>query len=344
MGEITTIGLDLSKSSFQVHGSDAQGQAILRRKLRRSQVVAFFAGLPPCLVGVEAGSGAHYWARELEALGHDVRLIPPRYVKAYVKRNKTDAADAEAICEAVQRPSMHFAPIKSEAQQSVLLLHRSRELLIKTRTMLINAIRGHCAEFGIVAAAGGAGITELLRIIDNAHDDRLPALARWSLMPLTAQLQDSYARINRIEQKLQAMHRKSEPCQRLASVPGIGPLTATALIATIGKATAFRSGRQFSAWLGLTPSQYSTGGKDVLGRISKRGDAYLRRLLIHGARTVLRWQMKKPETMAPWVKDMLQRRPINVVIVAMASKTARAIWSMLTRDQQFDSTRLTSIA
>ena len=335
MTEITTIGLDLAKSVFQVHGTDEDGRPVMRKKLRRGQMLGFFSGLSPCLVGMEACASAHYWARELQALGHEVRLIPPQYVKPFVKTNKNDASDAEAICEALIRPTMRFAPIKSAEQQSVLMLHRARELLVRQRTMLINALRGHCGEFGLVVAQGASRVVELITVIEDPADDRLPEVARAALGHLVEQLRMVQAQINGLEKKLMAWHRASEASQRLETIPGVGVITATALVATIGDASQFHSGRQLAAWLGLVPKQHSSGGKERLGRISKRGDGYLRKLLVHGARTVLLWSRRKKENRSAWQEALLARRPINVVLVAMANKTARVVWAMLSRGETF---------
>ena len=275
----------------------------------------------------------HYWARELRAQGHDVRLIPPQYVRPFLKTNKHDAADAEAIAEAVSRPSMRFVPIKSPDQQAVLMLHRSRELLVKQRTMLINALRGHCSEFGLTASRGASRIDDLLTIITDLADTRLPPWAREALRVLMAQLQSVKEAIRHVERQLQAWHRSQEASQRLTAIPDVGVITATALVATIGDGSQFKSGRHLSAWLGLVPRQHSSGGKSRLGRISKRGDGYIRRLLVHGSRAVLRWQRGAPKQPLPWIKELLSRRPTNVVLVAMANKTARTIWAMM-RDQQ----------
>jgi transposase len=337
--EITTIGLDLAKMVFQVHGADGDGLPVVRKKLRRGQVLGFFAGLSPCLVGLEACASAHYWARELQALGHEVRLIPPQYVKPFVKTNKNDAADAEAICEALGRPTMRFAAVKSADQQAVLMLHRSRELLVRQRTMLINALRGHCGEFGMIAAQGARKVAALIEVIEDPDDDRLPALARDALLTLVVQLRAAEAQIAALEKELTAWHRSSEASLRLATIPGIGVITATALVATVGDARQFRSARQFAAWLGLVPRQRSSGGKDRLGRISKRGDGYLRRLLVHGARIVLFWSRRKKETRSDWLEALLARRPTNVVMVAMANKTARVVWAMLSRGETYQPDR-----
>ena len=334
--DITTIGFDLAKTVFQVHGADGEGRAVLRRKLRRGKVLAFFAGLPSCLVGMEACAGAHYWARELQALGHEVRLIPPQYVRPFVKTNKNDAADAEAICEAVTRPTMRFAAVKSAEQQSVLMLHRARELLVRQRTMVINALRGHCAELGLIVAQGASKVEDLVAIIEDPGDVRLPPLARKALGSLVGQLRSAQARIKQLEATLLAWHRSNQASRRLATIPGVGVITATALVATIGDGTQFRSGRELSAWLGLVPRQRSSGGKDRLGRISKRGDGYIRRLLVHGARTVLRWRRVKPGTHPGWTDQLLARRPTNVVLVAMANKTARVAWALLRYERIYE--------
>jgi transposase len=335
MTKVTTVGLDLAKSVFQIHAADQDGRPVVRKKLRRAQVIPFFAALPPCLIGMEACASAHYWARELQALGHEVRLIPPQYVKPFVKTNKNDAADAEAICEALIRPTMRFAAVKSAEQQSVLMLHRARELLVRQRTMLINALRGHCGEFGIVAAQGAPKVADLIEVIEDAEDERLPTLAREALGSLIGQLRMAQAQILGLEKELKAWHRANEASRRLETIPGVGVITATALVATIGDASQFQSGRQLAAWLGLVPRQHSSGGKEQLGRISKRGDGYLRRLLVHGARADLRWSRHRKEQRSLWQESLLARRPTNVVLVAMANKTARVVWAMLSRGETF---------
>lgn len=271
MKEITTIGLDLAKSVFQIHGVNDLGEVVMRKRLRRGQVLAFFADLPPCLVGMEACATAHYWGRELRALGHEVRLMPPQYVKAYVKRNKNDAADAEAICEAVRRPSMRFVPVKSAAQQSALLMHRGRDLLVRQRTMLANALRGHLAEFGLTAAQGLHNVAGLIAVVRDATDERVPDMARQVLQVIAKQIVELDTRIGAIEVQIMAWHKSNPMSQRLASIPGIGTIIATAIAATVAEPGAFRSGREFAAWLGLVPRQNSTGGKARLGGISKRG-------------------------------------------------------------------------
>jgi transposase len=335
MTKVTTVGLDLAKTVFQIHASDQDGRPVLRKKLRRAQLVPFFADLAPCLIGMEACASAHYWARELQALGHEVRLIPPQYVKPFVKTNKNDAADAEAICEALVRPTMRFAAVKSAEQQSVLMLHRARELLVRQRTKLINALRGHCGEFGIVAAQGAPKVSDLIEVIEDPEDQRVPMLAREALGSLIGQLRMAQAQILGLEKKLMVWHRANEASRRLETIPGVGVITATALVATIGDASQFQSGRQLAAWLGLVPRQHSSGGEERLGRISKRGDGYIRRFLVHGARADLRWSRHRKERRSLWQESLLTRRPTNVVLVAMANKTARVVWATLNRGETF---------
>jgi transposase len=333
--QITTIGLDLAKSVFQVHGIDASGQVAVRKKLRRADVLKFFRGLEPCLVGIEACATAHHWARELGALGHTVRLMSPAYVKAYVRRQKNDAADAEAICEAVQRPTMRFVPVKSAERQSVLVLHRTRELLVRQRTMLINAIRGHCAEFGIIAPQGAHRAAELIEKIRREEIGDLPRLVRTSLLTLADQLGAIAVQIHALERRLLAWHRQDQDSQRLATIPGVGLISATALVASVPDPKLFRSGREFAAFLGLVPRQNSSGGKDRLGRISKMGDRYLRKLLVVGATSVIRRARTDALAAAPWIRSLLERRPARVVTVAMANKTARIVWAVLARGEVY---------
>ena len=273
--QITTIGLDIAKNVFQVHGIDINETAVVRKQLRRSQVLAFFKALPPCLIGMEACATAHYWARELTKLGHRVRLMPAKDVKAYVKRNKNDAADAEAICEAVRRPTMRLVKVKSAEQQGQLMQHRTRDLLMRQRTQLINALRAHLAELGIVAAKGDKGVKELLSIVANEKDARLPIDARASVIVLAAQLQAVQTLIGSIEKRIKTQHRSNEASKRLETIPGIGVIGASAIAATVADPTVFRSGRDFAAWIGLVPRQDLTGGKQKLGPISKQGDRYL---------------------------------------------------------------------
>ena len=328
--QVSTIGLDLAKNVFQVHGIDANEKVVVRRQLRRSQVIAFFEALPPCLVGLEACATAHHWARELRKLGHEVRLMPAKDVKAYVKRNKNDAADAEAICEAVRRPTMRFVTVKTMEQQGQLLPHRVRDQLMRQRTQLINALRSHMAEFGIVAAQGREGLKELLAIIANASDSRLSLDARASLMVLAAQLQACQTLIGTLEKRIIRQHKSSDRSRRLETVPGIGVIGATAIDATMTDPKAFRSGRDFAAWIGLVPRQDSTGGKPKLGRISKQGDQYLRRILVVGAHAVLRRARQHPQKY-PWLTALLARRPFKVVAVALANKMARIAWALLVK-------------
>jgi transposase len=270
--QCVTVGLDLAKNVFQVHGVDERGEVLLRQRLRRAQIRTFFSQLKPCLIGMEACGTAHFWARELMNLGHQVRIIPPAYVKAYVRRNKNDAADAAAICEAVTRPNMRFVPVKTEEQQATLMLHKSRDLLVRQQTMLVNALRGHMSELGLIAAQGCGKTRELIAVIEDVEDESIPGLARAALLPLVAQLRAAEETIATLTSELVIWHKSSAASQRLATVPGIGILTATAIAATVPDASAFRSGREFAAWIGLTPRQHSSGGKDRLGRISKQGN------------------------------------------------------------------------
>jgi transposase len=328
--QITTIGLDIAKNVFQVHGIDANEKVVARKQLRRGQVIAFFKALSPCLIGIEACATAHYWARELAKLGHEVRLMPAKDVKAYVKRNKNDAADAEAICEAVRRPTMRFVRVKSAEQQGQLMQHRTRDLLMRQRTQLINALRAHLAELGIVAAQGREGIQELLAIVADNEDQRFPIDARASVIVLAAQLEAVQTVIGAIEKRIKMQHRSNEASQRLETIPGIGVIGATAIAATVVDPTVFRSGRDFAAWIGLVPRQDSTGGKQRLGPISKQGDQYLRRILVVGAHAVLRRAKENPEKY-PWLTQLLARRPFKVVAVALANKMARVAWALLAR-------------
>jgi transposase len=329
------VGLDIAKSVFQVHGVDSAGQTIVRRRLARSQLLPFFAKLPACVIGMEACSSAHHWARELTQLGHEVRLIPPQYVKPYVKRNKTDAADAEAICEAVGRPNMRFVPIKSKAQQAVLALHRTRSLLVRQRTATINAIRGLLGEFGLVAAKGTARLDELHRRLAMAAAEQIPPPARLAIEALFNHVDGLRAQAETIEAEILAWYQANEASQRLAAVPGIGPLTATALVAAVGDGRQFRSARHFAAWLGLTPRMASSGDKQRIGRISKGGDRYLRTMLIHGARAVVGAVSRPNLRPRPWLTPLIARRPIPVAATALAHKIARIVWAMLARGEAY---------
>ena len=333
--QIATIGLDIAKSSFQVHGADACGKVVLRKRLRRGKLLEFFANLPRCRVGMEACGGAHYWARELTKLGHEVRLMPPQYVKPYVKTNKHDAADAEGCCEAVRRPTMRFVPVKNEMQQALLMLHRIRDRLIAERTGTINAIRGHMAEFGVVAARRGLGMQELLAIISDVDDARLPSLARELLVLQVEHLRVIEARLAELDGRLLRQARDDEAARRLTEIPGIGPVIATAMVATVVDARLFGSGRSFAAWLGLTPRQHATGGRERLLGISKRGDGYLRRQLMHGARSLVRVAAGREHPPWAWINGLCGRRPFNVVVAAVANKLARMIWAMLSRGESY---------
>jgi transposase len=333
--EITTLGIDLAKSVFQLHGVDAEGAVVLQKKLRRGAVLDFLCKLEPCLIGMEACATSHHWAREIAELGHDVRLIPPAYVKPYVKRQKNDTADAEAICEAVSRPNMRFVPVKSEAQQSVLVLHRARDLLMRQRTMILNAIRAHLAEFGIIAAQGPHKIVALVARLRDAVIPDVPEVARAALMALADQLDSLVTAIRAIEHQLLAWHRQNAASRRLETIPGVGLVTATALAASVPDPAVFRSGRQFAAWLGLAPRQSSSGGKDRLGHISKMGNGYLRRLLVVGATSVIRRAGTNDTRTGAWVRSLLSRKPTRVVTVAIANKTARTAWAMLVRREDY---------
>ena len=333
--QITTIGLDLAKNLFQVHGVDAEERVLVRRQLRRAQVREFFAKLAPCLIGMEACGTAHFWARELVAMGHQVKIMPPSYVKAYVRRGKTDAADAAAICEAVNRPNMRFVPVKTEDQQAALMLHKARELLVRQRTMLINAIRSHMAELGMIAPQGSGKIHDLVAVIQENEDQSIPALARAALQPLAHQMQTLEEQVELLDREIMAWHKANETSRRLATIPGVGFITASAIAATAPEPSFFNSGREFAAWLGLTPRQNSSGGKERLGRISKKGNTYIRRLLVAGATSMLRYARAKTAPGADWVNGLLQRRPPRLVTVAMANKTARIAWAVMARKEIF---------
>ena len=337
--QIATIGLDIAKNVFQVHGIDVRERVVVRKQLRRGQVMKFFEALPPCLIGLEACASAHHWARELTKLGHEVRLMPAKDVKAYVKRSKNDAADAEAICEAVRQPTMRFVRVKSTEQQGQLMQHRTRDLLMRQRTQVINALRAHLAELGVTAAQGREGIKALLAVIADERDERLPIDARASLLVLAAQLQALQRLIGTLEKRIMAQHRASQESKRLATIPGIGVVGATAIAATITDPKAFRSGRDFAAWIGLVPREDSTGGKQKLGPISKQGDRYLRRILVVGAHSVLRRAKHSPEKY-PWLTQLLARRPFKVVAIALANKMARIAWALLAKGGTYQAPQL----
>lgn len=329
--DISTIGLDLAKSVFQVHGVDASGAVVVRKTLRRSQVLPFFAKLSPCLVGMEACGTSHHWARELIKLGHEVRLMPPAYVKPYVKRGKTDANDAEAICEAVTRPTMRFVAAKSPEQQATLALHRTRNLLVKQRTQLVNMIRGLLAEFGIDIPRGLERALAMARQIAEGEILDVPDEAAPAIVMLCEQALAAHEQLRAIDRAMLASQRASDLATRLATIPGIGPVGASALSAAVADPHQFKSGREFAAWLGLTPLQKSSGGKDRQGRISKMGDKYLRQLLIVGMTSLVRRAKYKPESVDPYVANLLARKPMRVATVAMANKAARTAWAIMVR-------------
>ena len=344
MGEVIAIGLDIAKSVVQVHGVDSAGAVVIRKRVSRARVLIFFADLPPCLIGIEACPSAHHWGRELESLGHTVRLMPPSYVKAYLKRSKNDANDAEAICEAVRRPSMRFVALKTKEQQAALMLHRTRQLLVRQRTMLSNAMRGHLAEFGIVSAKGRNGTGELLRIISDSTDSRLSPVARGILEVLARQYSAIGTEIDSIQKGILAWHRSCEASRRLEEIPGIGPIVATALVAEIGDWKAFGSGRDLAAWIGLVPKQRTTGGKDRLGGITKQGNRYLRWLLVTGAMAVIRYAQRHGTRKRPWLGRLMERRPTKVAAVALANKMARVAWAIMIHGDRYKEPELQAAA
>jgi transposase len=334
--KITTVGIDLAKSVIQVHGVEERGKAVLKKPLKRAQVLPFFANLTPCLIGMEACGSAHYWARKLQALGHTVKLMAPQFVKPYVKTNKHDAADAEAICEAVTRPTMRFVPIKNGEQQAVLALHRARQGFVKARTAQANQIRGLLAEYGIAIPQGISHIATHLPDILEDGENGLPGVFRQLIERLGNHLKELDRQVKELEIQIQIWHRESEASRKLAQVPGIGPITASALVASIGDAKNFDNGRQLAAWLGLVPRQHSSGGKQTLLGISKRGDTYLRTLLIHGARAVIRVAERKASHAGSWLANLMGRRNKNVAAVALANKNARIVWALLTHGREYE--------
>lgn len=343
--EISTIGLDLAKNVFQVHGVDTAGAVVVRKALRRAQVLPFFAKLSPCLIGIEACGTSHHWARELTSLGHEVRLMPPVYVKPYVKRGKNDAADAEAICEAVTRPTMRFVSIKSREQQAALSLHRARSLLIRQRTQLVNLMRSQLGEFGVAIPAGlGHALTKARQLVDGEVTLDLPTPAAEVIVLLARQALDLHARLREMDLRIDALQRDNEMARRLATIPGIGPIGATALAAAVADPHQFRSGRQFAAWLGLTPRQKSSGGKERLGRITKMGDKYLRQLLVIGATSMIRRAKDRPDAVDPRWVALLARKPAKLVSVAMANKMARIAWAIMTREQVYQKSHVSAFA
>jgi transposase len=335
MSEISIIGLDLAKQVFQVHAADKAGRRLLRRQLKRREVLRFFAGLSPCVVAMEACGSAHYWAREIARLGHAVRLVPPAYVKPYVKRGKTDRIDAEAICEAASRPTMRFVPVKTLDQQSLATLIRCRDLFVKNRTMLVNALRAHLAEFGFVAAKGIGKLPDLIKIVSEAPAEALPEMAR---APLFGFL-DAIALINQklgdIEKRVWAWHKGNAQSKRLETIPGVGLIGATALCALVPDPKLFRNGRHFAAWIGLTPRLDGTGGKTRLGRISKAGDGTLRRLFVLGATALLHTLKNNASPLALWMQGLLARRPPRLVTVALANKLARIAWALMVKAEAY---------
>jgi transposase len=342
--KITTIGVDVAKKLFQVHGVDERGTPVLRKQLRRSQVLPFFANLAPCLIGMEACGGAHHWGRQLQKAGHTVKLMAPQFVKPYVKTNKNDMADAEAICEAVRRPTMRFVPMKNGEQQAVLSLHRARQGFVRARTAQANQIRGLLAEYGVIIPQGISQIGRRLPAILEDGENDLPGLFRGLLQRLGEHLKELDLQVSELDSQILLWHRQHEGSCRLAQVPGIGPLTASALVATIGDAKSFENSRQLAAWMGLVPRQHSSGGKTLLLGISKRGDGYLRTLLVHGARSVLRVAKRKAGYGTSWIAGLVKRRHPNIAAVALANKNARIVWALLRHDRNYDARYLTIAA
>jgi len=332
---IITIGLDLAKNIFQVHGVQEDGSVAFNRPLRRAQMLPFFAKLDPCLIGLEACSTSHYWGRELSALGHEVKLMPPAYVKPYVKRGKSDAADAEAICEAVTRPTMRFVEIKSVDQQAILCQHRARTIMVGQRTQLSNVIRGLIGEFGITIRKGLESIRLFAEDIENGNAPDIPAVGQEVISSLCDQLLCLHRRVVQLDKDIASAGKTDHRIKLLQTIPGIGPINASAIVATIGSGHQFKSGRDLAAWIGLTPLNKSSGGKERLGKISRMGDQYLRRLLVIGMTSRVRSAMARPDRVDPWTKSLLERKPVRVATVAMANKTARIIWAVLTKNEPY---------
>jgi transposase len=334
--KITTVGIDLAKVLFQVHGVDERGKAVLRKQLKRKDVLSFFANLEPCLIGMEACGSAHYWARKLAELGHSVRLMAPQFVKPYVKTNKNDRNDAEAICEAVARPTMRFVPVKTAEMQAVLALHRARQGFVKARTAQANQIRGLLAEFGIVIPKGIGHIAKRLPEILEDGENGLPGMMRQLIERLGEQLKALDKQVGEMQRQITLWHRENEQSRKLEDIAGIGPITASAYVASVGDAKSFKNARQVTAWLGMVPRHEGTGGRATLGKISKRGDVYLRTMLIHGARSVIAKLERKPDQASPWLKGLLARRNKNIAAVALAAKNARIAWALLAHERRFE--------
>ncbi len=334
--KISTIGIDLAKNVFAIHGVDENGNTVVQRMLRRSRMLPFFGKLEPCLIGMEACASSHFWARKLIELGHEVRLMPPHYVKPYVKRGKSDGIDAAACCEAVRRPTMRFVPVKDEEQQSLSILHRARSAMVRQRTQTVNVIRSLCAEFGVIAGKGATGLGDIQAIIRDDTDTRLPVVARFALKPLLGQLEHLSRTIAGFDREIIIRSRSDETCRRLQTIPGIGPITASALVATIGDPGRFNTGRNLAAWMGLTPRANATGGKGRGGPISKQGDRYLRRLFVQGAAAVVRTASNpRAKNVTPWLRQMLTRKKPKVAIVAQANKMARIAWAVLAKEEAY---------
>ena len=332
--KITTIGIDLAKTIFQIHGVDQYDKTIVRKQLKRAEMSLYFANLPPCLIGMEACGSAHHWARKLGGYGHTVKLMAPQFVKPYVKTNKNDMADAEAICEAVARPNMRFVPIKNVEQQAILSVHRARQGFVKARTAQANQIRGLLSEFGIVIPQGIHSVMKQIPEILEDGENELPGTFRQLIARLTDNLKEMDRQVDALEKQINLWHGQNEASRKLADIPGIGPITASAIVATVGKAQEFKNGRQLAAWMGLVPRQKSSGGKQNLLGISKRGDTYLRTLLIHGARSVMHHAANKGETES-WLSKLVTRRNKNIAAVGLANKNARIIWALLAHDRLF---------